>query len=232
MGELCLVELVPELCGAARAATLDNAEWCLRAVVQALARIGDTAGAPVLADAAEHRDSNISTEALSALGAMGGATARAAFARALQSTNEDRRVAAARLLWERVDSELVPDLLKALRDESWSVRRYAAAALAAAGTPTALRALVDGAAAGDLAVAEAAHVALIEIGDPLTVAALSEAVLYTGLHDFATTATTFLLCGHAGLQAAGQAALLRRKCSARKGVKPVAWGSRPWGGRS
>jgi HEAT repeat protein len=227
-GKLRLPAAVGPLCAAARTVTPDSGgDGCLREIVEALAKIGDPEGIPILVSAVDHADSSISDRALAALAGTPGDAARAALVGALASKNENLRIGAARMLGERKDPETLPSLVKALRDSDWYVRSCAAQALVAIGDPVGLRALVSAAIAGDTHVAEAAHVRLIQIGDPRTEEILSKAVQYSGVHDYATTATTFMLSGHAGLAAAGKAALARSKRAPAKGVKPVAWGSRP-----
>lgn len=231
-GALRLSDAVRPLCAAARtvAAGFDG-DRCLEAILDALARIGDPESLPLLVSAVDHARSSVRDKALAGLAAFKGDAAREPLVAALASKNKETRARAAQMLEERKDPAAVPSLVKALRDEDSHVRVRAALALAAIDDPVGLRAVVSAATAGDARVAEATHVRLIQIGDPRTEPALLEAVKYSGIHDWATTATTYVLSGHPALSAAGKDALARSRRAPAKGVKPVAWGSRPLGGK-
>lgn len=129
----------------------------------------------LLAEALDDDDEAVRRVAAEALAKVGTSAALEGLARALRDPHHDVRLAAVKGL-----GKIAPDLLAALDDAEWSVRRGAAESLAKLGDsralPTLLEALANGSVAGRLASAEA----LGRIGDPRAIEPLATVLEPTG----------------------------------------------------
>lgn len=118
--------------------------WPLQRVSELLVGFGERAIAPLrqlLVNRADGLPPAALAVAINVLGLLGARPAAAQVAGWLDHTDPEIRVAAAKALGGMQDPEVVPALVKALRDESWEVRSMAAKSLGRLHEPSTIPAL-------------------------------------------------------------------------------------------